>query len=284
MIDMPLAFIAGTVFAVVVAVGATVVAVAATVAAVIAPIVAGIASIVGGIVSAIGSVLGGIINTLGYIARGITFSFQVSMVQLKATILYPIGQILLGVKAAITAFATAVTAPLAPILNPIKDSLITIKDFVQETQIWVDAELAPVGELIKAIQAISAIMVVKKLIDGTGDITQILGGVAEGESMKTAQAIAMLYNSIVDTTISMAETVNAQSTLLAKSIDEYDENVRADTKIAMAMLSDNIYGQVDMVANSLTGELSPVESSVRMIARRTEDMPFFQNMLIRSLA
>jgi len=282
--DIPLAFIAAAVFAVVTAVVVVTVAVVATVAAVIAPIIGGIVSIVGGIVSTVGTVLGTIVNTVGGIVEVISAGVQGAVTAIKTTIVEPLGNIITGLKTAVGNIVKVITEPLAPILNPIKDSLVAIKDLAVEMDVWIKAELAPVAELIAVVNTVSAVMIVKQLIEGTGEITEIIGDV-EGESgAATAQAIVMLYQDIVETTVATTTMMHDQGLALANSIDNYDEKLREDNRIALAMLTDAVDDQVTQVADSLAGRITPIESNVTMIARRTEDLPYFQQMLIEALS
>lgn len=276
--------IVATVGAVAATVGSVVVAVAATVGAVLAPAIAAISSVVGGIVSAVGSVLGGIVNVIGGIVEVMSAGLQAAVTAVKTTIVEPIGNIITGLKTAIGEVIGAITEPLAPILNPIKDSLIVIKDFVVDTQTWITGELAPVGELIEVINTVSAIMFVKQLIDGTLGVTEIIGEVADGNALATAQAIVELSQNIVDTSIGTLSYVHESNIALANAIDNYDEKIREDNQIALAMVEDALTEQVTQVADSLSGRLTPMESNVTMIARRTEDLPYFQEMLIKALA
>lgn len=276
--------IVATVAAATVAVASVAVAVAATVAAVIAPVVAAVGSIVSTVVATIAPVVGGIIDIVGGVVEIISAGVQGVVTTIKTTIAEPLGNIISGLKTAIGDIAAAITEPLKPILTPIKESLISIKDFVVETKTWISAELAPVGELIEVINTVSAVMFVKQLIEGTADITQIIGDV-EGESgAATAQAIAMLYNDIVDTTIGTTNLIHDQGVALANAIDNYDEKIREDNRIALAMLKGAMDDHVTQVADSLTGRINPIEHDVIMIARRTEDLPYFQDMLIKALS
>ncbi len=272
-----------TAAAVIGTVGAIAGAVIATVGAILAPAIAAIAGVVGGVVSAIGGVLGGLVNVIGGIVEVMSAGLQAAVGALKTSIIEPLGNIISGLKAAIGEIAGAITEPLAPILNPIKDSLMAIKGFVAETQTWIAAELAPVAELIEVVNTVSAIMFVKQLIDGTLGVTEIIGEVADGSTIATAQAIVELSQNIVDISIGTLNYVHESNVALANAIDNYDEKIREDNRIALAMLSDSIDKQVMQVANSLTEQLLPIESDVTMVTRRTEDLPYFQDMLIRAL-
>jgi len=282
--DYPLAFIAVSVFVAATVISAVAVAVVATVAAVIAPIVATVVSVVSGVIATIAPVIGSIIETIGGIVEGISAGIQGAVEALKTTIAEPLGNIISGLKTAIGDIVSAITEPLAPILNPIKESLVSIKDFAVDINTWVNVQLAPVGELVTAINSISAVLFVKQLIEGTAGITQVIGKVADGEAEATAQAIAMLYNNIVDLSISTIDFAHDQSVALAKSIDEYDVRLRQDNQAALAMLEDTLDMQVQNVTASLTERITPIENGVTRITRRTEDLPYFQRMLVRALA
>lgn len=258
--------------------------IAATVTAVIAPVVAAIGSVVSVVVSALAPAITGIIEVIGGIVEAVSVGVQGAVGVIKTTIAEPLGNIITGLKTAIGEVVTAITEPLAPILNPIKDSLVSIKDFVVETQTWIQTELAPVGELIEVINTVSAVMFVKQLIEGTASITQIIGDVESESGAATAQAIALLFQDIVDTSIGTVSFVREQSVALANTVDSYDKKIREDNRIALAMLSDSVDEHITQVADGLTGRVEGIDTEITMIARRTEDLPYFQDMLIKALS
>ena len=265
-------------------VASVVVTIAATVASVIAPVLSAIGGIVGTVVSALAPAVTTVINLVGGIVEVLSAGVQTAVTAIKTTIAEPLGNVISGLKTAIGEIATAITEPLKPILMPIKESLISIKDFVVGTKTWITAELAPVAELIEVVNTVSAVVFIKQLIEGTAGITQVIGEVEAESGIATAQAIAMLYQNIVDTSIGTTTFIHDQSVALANTIDNYDEKIREDNKIAMSMLSDAMDEQVTQVAKSLTERITPIESDVTMVARRTEDLPYFQEMLIRALS
>lgn len=281
---IPPAFIAGAVFAVAASVVGVTVAVVASVGSVIAPLISGITSIVGGIVSAVGAVLGTVVTTIGSIVEVISSGVQAALSGIKEVLIEPLGNVITGLKTAIGDIINVITTPLKPILNPIKDSLIAIKDLVVEIDVWAKAELAPVAELIEVVNTVSAVMIVKQLIEGTADITQVLGDVEGETGVATVQAITMLYQDIVDTTIGTTTMIHDQGVALANSIDNYDEKLREDNVIALAMLSDSIDEQVTQVADSLAGRITPIEGDVTMLAFKMQDVPRFQKLLIKALS
>lgn len=265
-------------------VAAVVAPIITTVVSIVTPVVSAIVSIVGTVVATISPVVGGIVDVIGGVVEVISAGVKASVAAIKTTVLEPLGNIIKGLKTAIGEIATTITEPLKPILTPIKDTLVTIKDFVVDTQTWIQAELAPVAELVEIVNTVSAIMFVNQLLKGTVGISQIVGEVERDSGIVTAQAITTLYNDIVNVAVGTASLVHEQTLSMANAIDDYDAKFREDNKIALAMLKEGMEEQVTQVANNLTLRLTPIEGNVTMIARRTEDLPYFQDMLIKALS
>lgn len=276
--------IVATVAAVVSTVVPIVTAIAATVASLVAPVVSAIATLAGVVVSTLSPAISTIVNLVGGVVELLSAGIQGSVELIKTTIAEPLGDIISGLKTAIVDMTTAITEPLKPILNPIKDSLISIKDFVVETKSWITAELAPVAELIQVVNSISAVVFIKSLIDGTAGITNIVGEVADESGAKTAQAIAMLYKDIVSTSIGTTTFIQKQSLALAETIDNYNENIRKDTELALGVLEKSLGEHITEVAMVIGGEVDNSRRKIYAIERRIEDLPHFQQMLINALA
>lgn len=265
-------------------VGAVAVAVVATVGTVVAAVVGTIATVVGSVTSLLGAALGGAIETVGGIIEVISSGVQGAVGAIKSSIAEPIGNIISGLKTAVLDVGAAITEPLMPILNPIKDSLVSMKDFMVEVKTWLELELAPVSELIEVVNTLSAIQFVKQLIEGTGDITSVLGDVEKESGLATVQAIATLFKGINDIGIATMKYTRDQTIAVAKSIDDFDERIREDNKTAYALLTGAVDEQITQVTNAMSLRFNPIESDVIMITRRTEDIPYFQDMLIKALA
>lgn len=263
-------------------VGAVAVAVVATVGTVVAAVVGTIATVVGSVTSVLGAALGGAIETVGGIVELVSTGVQGAVGAIKSTIAEPLGNIITGLKTAIIEVGQAITEPLMPILNPIKDSLVSMKDFMVEVKTWLELELAPVGELIEVVNTLSAIAFVKQLIEGTGDITSVLGDVEKESGLATVQAIATLYKGINEIGIATMKYTHDQTLAVAKAMDEFDTRIKEDNQIAYAMLTGAVDAQMTNVANALTGRIDPIQTKTTMIANRTTSLPFFQEMLVRA--
>ena len=264
-------------------VASVVVPIVSTIAAVVGPVVAAVGSVVTGIVSTIGAVLGPVIETVGWIVEGISGAVQGAVEIIRTTIAEPIANIVEALKTGIGDIAKAITEPLKPILDPIKDTLVTIKDFVADTQLWVETQLKPVAELISVINTISAVYFVKQLLEGTTSISQVIGDVADESGLKTAEAITILWRETVQIGTGILENVRDHYTLLGDTIDDTDERLRKDMQLSIEYAKGTIQGEIDKVRDALSEQLTPMELQIAGIERRTMDLPFFQEMLIRAL-
>ena len=279
----PVVAIGGAIFGAASAVASVAVAVVSTVAAVVGPVVAAVGSVVTGIVSTIGAVLGPVIETVGGIVEGISGAIQGAVELIRTTVAEPIANIVEALKKGIGDIAKAITEPLKPILDPIKDTLVTVRDFMADTQLWVETQLKPVAELISVINTISAVNFVKMLLEGTEDIGKIIGDVADESGLKTAEAITVLWRETVQIGTGIMDNVRDHYTLLGDTIDDTDERLRADMQLSIEYAKGTIQGEIDKVRDALSEQLTPMELQIAGIERRTMDLPFFQQMLIRAL-
>lgn len=273
------AFVVGTAAAV----ASVAVAVVATIAAVIAPVVAAIGAVISGVVATIAPVLSAVIETVGGIVEGISGALQGAVEFIRTSIAEPFGKIVEALKTGITNIAKAITEPLKPILDPIKDSLVSIKDFVADTQTWIKTQLVPVEDLAFLVNTISAVSFVKQLLEGTTSISKVIGDVAEESGLKTAQAITVLWRETVQISTGILENVRDHHVLLTKTINDTDERLRKDMKLAIAYTEETIKGEVEKVKDGLSDRIMPMEHTIAGIERRTMDLPFFQRMLIRAI-
>ena len=276
----PAAAIGAALFGAASAVASVVVGVVSTIAAVIGPVLATVSSIVGGVITTIGSVLTPIIESVGGIVEGISSVVKGAVEVIRTTIAEPIADIVEALKTGIAEVAKAITEPLKPILNPIKDTLVTIKDFVADTSLWVETQLKPVAELVTVINTISAVSFVKMLLEGTTDIAGIIGDIEAEAGAKTAEAITVLWRETVQIGTGILENVRDHYILLADTIDDTDERLRADVQLALEYTQETIQGEIDKVTDALSEQLAPMELQIAGIERRTMDLPFFQRMLI----
>ena len=281
---MPPAIAIGAAFAGAAATVASVaVAVVSTVAAVIGPVVAAVGSVVGSIVATLGPVLSSIVNTVGGIVEGISGAIQGAVEIIRTRIAEPFAGIVESLKTGIGELAKAITEPVKPILDPIKETLTTIHDFVADTHEWIKVQLEPIEDLVDLVNTISAINVIKGLLTGTTSISQVIGDVAEESGLKTAEAITILWRDTVQMGTGILEEMRNQYTIVNDVISDTDERLRKDMKVAIEYTEETFKGQVEKVEHALRDRIGPMERELAYIERRTTDLPFFQEMLIRAI-
>jgi len=265
-------------------------AVAGVVAGILAPlgailhtVVSAVGAMVGSIASTIGSILAPVINTVGGITEGISSVIKGAVEVLRTKVAEPLANIVKYIKAGITKVANAITAPFKPILDPIKETLIVIHKFVADTSLWVETQLKPVADLINIVNSISSVVVVKRLLDGTMDVSKIIGELAAQNELKTAKAIATLWRETVQMGRGIMESARETYTVLANTIDSMDERLHKDIELSIAYAKETIQGEIDKVRNPLSERITAVELAVAGAERRTMDLPVFQQMLIKAI-
>lgn len=292
----------GAVVATIAAVAATI---AATIAAVVGSIIVSIAATVYGVVSAISNVISPILDLVGTIVNGIL----VTLGNVLGHIIEAVGGVLetiaTGIKTGVEAVTEAmkpyiksvtetysklikytydvVVTPFKPILIPIRDSLKYISDFITGTRAWIVTQLKPVGDLIGLINDISALATIKRLLTGQMEIAEILGDKSEDPMLNLATSIFVLYRNIVQTTTETLELTRNTYTRLRDTIDEFDERISKDMALAIEFAKATVQGEIDKVTDALSGRLTPMELEIAGIERRSMDLPFFQQMIIRSI-
>lgn len=279
----PAVAIAGAVAGAAATVASVVVPIVTTIASVVGPVVASVVSVVGGIITTIGGVLAPVIETVGGIVEAISGVVKGAVEVIRTTIAEPIANIVEALKTGIGDIVKAITEPLKPILDPIKDTLVTIKDFVADTAVWVDTQLKPVAELISVINTISAVNFVKQLLEGTTDISEIVGDIAEENHTLTAQAITVLWRETVQMGTGIMENVRDHYVLLSDTVDDLDDRMKAEIQLSLEYARATIQGEIDKVRDALSERITPMELELAAIERRTMDLPFFQQMLIKAL-
>lgn len=265
------------------AVGGIVAGIASTIGAVAGSIVTAVGSVVSTIAASLGAALTPILKSVVGIVDAISGTAQAAIEVIRTTIAEPIGKVVQSLKAGIGDIAKALTEPLKPILDPIYDTLVTVHDFMADTQAWITTELKPVADLVGLIDDISALVVVKRILEGTTDIADILGDIEKAAGAKTAEAIAILWRDTVQITTGTLDIVRGHYTRLSDTIDGLDERLRKDMELAIKYAEEKLRGEVREIIDPLSERIWTAEREIAGIDRRTTDLPFFQTMLIRAL-
>ena len=266
------------------AVGAVVAGIAAAVATVAGAIVATVGGIVSAIATTIGTTLAAVINTVGGIVEGVSVTIKGALDFIRTSIAEPFGKVVESLKAGIGDIAKAITEPVRPILEPIKDTLVHIHDFMADTRAWIKTELKPVADLVGFVQDISALRVVKSLLEGTTDIAGIIGDVERESGAATAQAITVLYRDMVGIATDTLDILRGHYTRLTDTIDNIGGRLKDDLDTAIAYTQETIRGEVRELTEPLSERVRFAEMDIAGIERRTMDLPFFQQMLIRAVS
>ena len=106
---------------------------------------------------------------------------------------------------------------------------------------------------------------------------------ARESGVKTAEAITILWRETVQMGTGILDNVREHYTLLGDTIDNTDERIRKDMALAVEYVKETIQGEIDEVRDALSERLTPMELEIAGIERRTMDLPFFQQMLIRAI-
>lgn len=266
-----------------VSIAATVFSIVSAIADVVGPILDLVGQIVGGIIVTLGNVLKQIIEAVGGVLETIATGLKTGIESVTEAMKPYVETITKKVNDLFTYTVDVLVTPFKPILIPIRDSLKYIHDYVKGTQAWIVTQLKPVGDMIGLINDISALATIKKLLTGQMEIAEILGDKSEDPMLNLTTSIFVLYRDIVQTTTDTLELTRNTYTRLRDTIDEFDERIRKDMALAIAYVKETVQGKIDEVRDALSERLTPMELQVAGIERRTMDLPFFQQMLIRAL-
>jgi len=294
------------------AIGQTAMAVyniATLIASTVGKAVAGIVNTIGPIVGAIGNNLAGIAEGLGKLIGGVTGLIGGDLLKGLTDIAGNIGETVKSLSAGLTKAIEGITLPVTKtvetttrychrfitsivevidepataILSPIKATLVGVKNVVDAIKAPIDALLAPVVAIRETIRSIYDLKILADIITGHGRIAQLVGPIAEGKSVETAQAIIELSRSIAETTITTMDKVNTESRLMAASIDAFDERIKTSVKEMMELTKAEVLAMTTPKLTTLGAHQTKVISVVAKLSRHIEDEAWFAAMLFRSL-
>lgn len=297
-----LATVVGTVAATIVAVvGPIIAAISATVTAVIGPIL----SIVGGVVNTVAGIAAGIAGVIGTIGKGIVGPIVQTVADVAGTIANTVTALSKGLTTAIesitlpvmktvTKWKRILTDPVkevfevvdeaaTAIITPIKETLQAVKGVVDTIRAPVDAILEPVKAIRETIESVSSLKIIGDVLDGTRDLSELIGPIAKGKSAATAQAIVELYKSIVVTTISTMDKIDSEFVLLGATIDSFDERIKTSIQEKMALAKAEVLSVVTPQMTTLGRNQGLVIRGIARISRHVEDEAWFVAMLLRAL-
>lgn len=276
---------------------------------VIGAIVAGVASAVGAVVGVIGAIIGGIVGSITAVLGPVIGTITTTIGTISSTILAPLGSVMDTIKAGpigqlnmlgnklldpvknitqgltggINDLVGRITSQTAPVLNPIKDTLTTLRGYVGGVNNIIVDGLAPVRETSDFVRSISTIKLTKNLLDGTQDISDLLGGVADEAGMETAASIATLWRETVEATAGLGTIIDDQYELVKGEIETLGDRLTIEAETALAMAKENMESAVAGVSTRLEMRARGLSQEIQMVELKTEDVPWFTRMMIKGL-
>jgi len=287
------------------AVASAVAGIASLIGGAVAGLTSAVAGIAGSVVGTIGSVVGGVTSFLGDVGKFLTGSLNFDL----AGIAKSIADTASGIASGLTTAIKAVTVPATkiitvvkkefigrwveiqqtidnvayPILNPIKETLETVKTVVDAVKEPVDAIMEPVKLMRETISDISSLKIIGDVLDGTAKVSDLLGPVAEGQTVETAAAIAELTKAIATTTVSTIDKVDVEFKMLGATIDTFDERIKTSVAEKVAVSKAEILAKVTPRLDVLGSHQAKVISGIARLTRPIEDETSFMFMLLRAL-
>lgn len=146
-----------------------------------------------------------------------------------------------------------------------------------------EASLLVLPDVINIIKQASTVKLLVDLIKGQGDMTKLIGQVAEGKSVETAIAIAQLSKGIITSTVGVMDYVDSNVNILRAGIDNFDERLKTSLADEIAITKAELLAAVTPKMMTLGTNQQKVLSGIARISRHIEDESWFAAMLIRLL-
>ena len=301
--------IAGTLVAVGSAVVGTLTAIASTLTSALAGLTSTIAGVLKGIGLGIYDTLAGMVNIAVDIiklpAALITGDLDIALANLMTTIDFEVTALAGLLNNSITALAMEVTKwvavtklalsgkithimgvvgeTTAATLAAIEESLETVKGAVDSIAETVETGVTTAAKLREVISDIASLKIVDEMLKDVSDISDLLDPIANGQFMKTAQAIATLARAIVGTTVATMDKIDAERRLLGATIDTFDEQIATSIKDQMELAKAEVMTIVTPKMTTLGRNQEMVIKGIARLSRHIEDESWFVAMFLRML-
>ena len=299
------AAIAAAVGPAVAAIGSVIGAITSAIGGALAPIVSTVGGIAEWVVTSIGQTVSGLVKTVGNAVKPFTEGLKEAIGKLaagidKATapILDPIKGALEVVKAKVDAVADWVTTAFHPSaelaeLRATHPEIWDLAQYRNDTFIFhleemghissTKAALLALPDVIQTITMVSTLKVLADLVKGQASISDLLGKIADGKGFETAQAIAMLSQSIAVTTVGIMDRVDTEIEILRAGIETFDERLEASVREAIELQKAQVLAMVTPKMTILGEHSLMLNRKIARLSRHIEDEHWFGLMLIRVL-
>lgn len=244
-----------------VAIAAAAIAIASTIIAAVSAIAAAMSSVISGIAATVGQAVAAVQST-------VTAAVDITVKAIGNTII---------------AIGKVINTVAAPILNPIKDALTIINNMMLGIKTYVTTVLAPVQGIIDIVSTVSELLMLVNLIKSLQNMNDLMALLAKQGFITTAQAIAQLYLSIVTTARDTMNIIHETQTAFNDKVLHAEERIRESNRLAIQELRGIVQESEIRLWGEMQGKTTIFERRIEAVQRRTEDLPFFAGMLIRTL-
>lgn len=261
--------------------------------------------IIGAISTGLNTLLGPIITPINQLTGILQGSILDPINLLAGQLLQPILGINQGISSGISALQSQENDLTRPIITPMIDTLAGIQDYIQVANNDIIDGLEPVTEATQLVQSLTSIKMATQLLEGTESLAQGIGWVAETAGLDTAHVITELWSNTVGSITGVMGAMDERYEYTSERIDEVVATVEAqesvnvaelETKIDTAVI--NVTANMDERATALEAEvttamdvlvtetdtkITTLEEVVATAERRTQDLPWFMEMMSRAL-
>lgn len=249
---------------------------------------------VSGVVAAVGGVVAGVAALVGGLVSGIAAAIGPALSGIISAITAPIAQIASTVHAAVSGITAQLStgianlkgfidATTAPILDPIKNAWTTIHSYIETIKETVAPMLEPFEDVMDVVNTYRDIKILGRILTGSEGIARLVGYVKDGKLLEFGRAVSDLYEMTAATTVAILERQNAEREGFNEKLRYIDTSIRKLIEETQSKALAKVYGRVTDIAGDLLGRVAGINENLERIQRRTEDVPWFQEMLIKSL-
>lgn len=250
-------------------------------------LIGGAAAAIGGVVASIGSMIGGFVASIGAVIgpalSGIISAITAPISQIASTVFSSVSDIVTKLGAGIADLKGWIDATTAPILDPIKRGWETIHNYIETLKDTVKPILEPIEDVMDVVNTYRDIKILGRILTGSEGVSRLVEYVKDGKLLQFGRAISDLYEMTVATTVGILERQNAERESFEEKVKYIDTSIRDFIAETQSKTLARVYSRISGVAGKLSGDIAELDRNLGRIERRTEDLPWFQNMLLKAL-
>jgi len=274
---------AGVAFPVAAAVGGLAASIAASMAAAMAPVVSAVGAITASIASTMAAAIAPLVAAVSSIAGTVTSALSSIIGEVVATVGTTIHSIVTSLGKALKDAAELIDATTKPILEPIREGWQTIHDYIETIKEGIKDKLQPLEDVADIVNTIRDVKILGKILTGSEGIAKVVRYAEDLHLLDMAAAVSTLYNMTAQTITGILEKQEAERKTFEEKIRYIDQGMRNLIELTQSKTLATVYDKVHEVSGKLVSLITDIDVKVAAIGRRTEDLPWFQEMLLRAL-